>query len=714
MQKSKKAPPAPAPSRVLTAGVDIARDRLEIEITAWGKDGARWPLGMMTREAPNPADRQQRGSPPDARGTRSATFNASSYDPATRTVEAVFSAGSRVRRWFGFEELAIDAGAIDLTRVQRNLCPLLNSHNQWDIGATLGTIESARIENGQLVGRIRFADTEQGRQAEGMVSRGELTGISIGYLVRTWRLAEILENEDEVWRAESWELLEVSLVSVPADPNAGVRSISGANPGAPATTTTTTEDDDMLTRDLGGGNAPTPTPAPAPITETRTEPTPAPTPAPAPAPEQRQQPVAVTGADVRTAATNAGLDTDATLDLLERHATTPFTRDALLADIGRRFAERDSGASTTNRITVTRDAGDTMLRGMGDALSHRFSPGTELTDVGRQFRGMGLLRMAEELLVARGVSVRGLSSHEIAERSLHSTSDFPALVGGALNRRLRASYEENTPTYRIWARRAPNAPDFKTIDVVQMSAMPDLSPVGEGGEFKYGTASDGKVSYKMATYGKIIGFTRQMIINDDLRALDRVISGFAGSAARLENRIIYGLLAANANMPDGTPLFHADHGNLAGAGAHIDGTSLKGGRGRLRLQKGLQKEELNIAPRFLLAPTTEEQAAYNWTSANYVPAKSTDQNEFRAGGRTAVEPIIDAVLDSLTGTSWFMVADHNQCDTVEYCYLDGAEGVQMSSRMGFTVDGVEFKASLDFAGAVIDHRGMDKNPGSNA
>ncbi|PXA96645.1 peptidase U35, partial [Nostoc sp. 3335mG] len=80
---------------------------------------------------------------------------------------------------------------------------------------------------------------------------------------------------------------------------------------------------------------------------------------------------------------------------------------------------------------------------------------------------------------------------EIAERALHTTSDFPALMGNAMNRRLRAAYDEHEPTYRRWARRAPNAPNFKSIDVVQLSAMPELLQVNEAGEFRYGTFSDG-------------------------------------------------------------------------------------------------------------------------------------------------------------------------------------------------------------------------------
>jgi HK97 family phage prohead protease len=85
-----------------------------------------------------------------------------------------------------------------------------------------------RIENGdQLVGTLTFGQTDRAKQIEGMVARGELTGVSIGYRVSTWEIQVTIDSDVETWRATRWELLEVSLVSVPADANAGIRAAGG-------------------------------------------------------------------------------------------------------------------------------------------------------------------------------------------------------------------------------------------------------------------------------------------------------------------------------------------------------------------------------------------------------------------------------------------------------------------------------------------------------
>ena len=132
----------------------------------------------------------------------------------------------------------------------------------------------------------------------------------------------------------------------------------------------------------------------------------------------------------------------------------------------------------------------------------------------------------------------------------------------------------------------------------------------------------------------------------------------------------------------------------------------------MRLQKGAQAEELNIAPRFLLVPAALEQKAYEFTSTNYVPATKAEINEFRAGGRTALEPIVESVLDANSSTAWYLAADGGQVDTVEYCYLDGAEGPVIESQAGFENDGVSYKCRLDFAAKAIDFRGLYKGAGA--
>lgn len=171
------------------------------------------------------------------------TFHPSSYNANARTVEAILSKGSEVQRSYGRERLRISTKAVDLGRLAAGI-PLLDSHQQVGIANALGQIRRAWLSGDALMGLISFNDTPQGRAAEQMVARGEVRGISIGYIVSQWEVRDadgrILDPErdrisvdaDLTFEASRWELLEASLVSVPADASASVRSFTSAQDSA--------------------------------------------------------------------------------------------------------------------------------------------------------------------------------------------------------------------------------------------------------------------------------------------------------------------------------------------------------------------------------------------------------------------------------------------------------------------------------------------------
>jgi phage head maturation protease len=153
-----------------------------------------------------------------------------SYNAAEHSCECIISAGASVARVYGREILEISRAAIDLSRIP---CPLLDSHNQQSIDNVLGVIESAWVTDKKLYGKIRFAQTPRGRLAEGMVARGEITGISAGYRVDEWAVVdangEPVDEDNAGWSdkltftAKRWQLYEGSLVGVPADFLSAVR-----------------------------------------------------------------------------------------------------------------------------------------------------------------------------------------------------------------------------------------------------------------------------------------------------------------------------------------------------------------------------------------------------------------------------------------------------------------------------------------------------------
>lgn len=656
------------------------------------------------------------------------------------TATLVFSAGAAVRRydWFRdrpfLEQLVVEEGSIRMERLRRG-APLLDSHYSYSLSSQLGVVENPRIKDGEGECDATFSRRADVAGVVQDVADRVIRNVSVGYVRHRIEMVPPT-NEGDLWvyRVVDWEPMEVSLVTIPADLDAQVRSGASASEseerqlrtfpcefietratpvsptvGITAATSTRKEPDMPGTTGAGG------TTAPAPQAGTQE------------AQQQRSAEELAREQAAQAAATQAEQQRSASItELCTRHnvaqlaaglirggQTVDQARAAILDEVAHRDAAAGGHRNVSGGITTVTDEHATRMAGIEEAIMHRVMPRAELTDNGRQYRGMSMLELGREVLESRGVSTRGLSRMELAQRMLHfrsgmhTTSDFANLFANVANRRLRGAYDENPGTYGRWARRAPNAPDFKSMNVIQMSGAPTLLQTNEAGEFKYGALSDGKETYSLLTYGRIVSLSRQAIVNDDLRAFDRLVGAFGNSARRLENATVYSQLTANAALADGVALFHADHANLAtGGGSALAAASLGTGRTAMRKQTGLQGELLNITPAYLIVPAALEQTAYQFTSSQYVPATKAEINEFRTGGRTALDPVVEPLLDANSGTAWYLAAESGQIDTVEYCYLDGAEGPVIESEMGFEVDGVSYKCRLDFAAKAVDHRGL--------
>lgn len=673
--------------------------------------------------------------------TRASDGEAAAQAPLA-TAEIVFSAGASVRRYDWYREraymetLVVEEGAIRLDRLSRG-APLLNTHSAWDLEDQLGVVESPQIRNGQGICQATFSRRDSVAGYVQDVADKIIRNVSVGYVRhRVEMVPPAAEGGMWEYRIVDWEPYEVSLVPIPADMDCQVRADAAAQSDddkkvlrtfpcefievrasarqVPPTVGITAgfqpvKETRQMDEDQAAGGTPAATAAPA---------------APAPAAPQvtdaqrAAQLAAASAADITELCARHGLSSLAG-GMIRAGTTLEAARATVLDELARRDAAA-GGHRNVGNIQTVRDEMAVRMAGIEQAIMHRVAPGTEMDDNGRQYRGMTLIELGRDFLEAHGVSTRGMDRMSLATRILHfrtggmhGTSDFASLFANVANKRLRGAYDENEGTYGLWARRAPNAPDFKSMSVVQLSGAPDLLQTNEHGEFKYGKMTDGAETYAMLTYGRIVSLTRQAIVNDDLRAFERMVSAFGFAARRLENRTVYAQLTANAALADTVALFHATHNNLGtGGGSALSFDALKAGRTNMRLQKGLASEELNLAPSYLIVPATLEQTAYQLTSSNYTPSTKAEVNEFRAGGRTALTPIVEPVLDANSTAGWYLAAASSQIDTVEYCYLDGAEGPVIESEPGFEVDGISYRCRLDFAAKAVDYRGLYKGAGS--
>ena len=667
---------------------------------------------------------------------RSANFIPETVNGAERTVEMVWSAGATVRRrdWMtgdAYDEaLSMDPSSVDLGRLNGG-APLLDSHNASGLDSILGVVERAWIANGEGRATVRFSQRDEVVPIFKDVQDGILRNISVGYTVRRY---EITEERGKVplWRAVDWTPMELSVVPIGADPGAGFRSteptkhpcqlihIRGADempdPEKTHTDIATEPVAEVATRQSvppTGVDMPDQSTPPEMVTEQ-----------PADAPTQARS---ATAEDAETMTRKAvSAERQRTVDIydaqeklnVDRTFADRLVKDGIGLDEARRSlideaARRSSSAGEIrNHVVMTgQDEQTTRNAAVENALLHRFDPSAhKLSDAAREWRGMSLLEMARTFVESGGVrSTRGLTRYELATRALHTESDFPNILANVANKTLRTAYEAAPRTFQPFCRQV-TASDFKTMSRVQLGEAPALDKVNEGGEYKRGPLGEGKESYKVDTYGKIISISRQVLVNDDLNAFTRIPQLYGVAAANLESDVVWSIITANPNMGDGVALFHAGHKNLAGTGAAISVATLGAARKSMAIQTGLDGlTTINIRPAYIIVPAALEVTAEQLLAVNLVPAKSSDVVPQSLRTLSVItEPRLDAASDK----SWYMSASPGQIDTVEYAYLEGQNGVYIETRVGFDVDGVEIKARLDFGAKAIDWRGLYKNPGA--
>jgi hypothetical protein len=636
---------------------------------------------------------------------RRAAFQPATLNIDARTIELTWTTGARGRRasWFDgdwYEELDMSSNAVRLDRLNSG-ASLLNSHQSGDLSNILGVVERAWIENGEGRARVRFSERAEVDPIFRDVASGIIRNVSVGYQVHKWSdPIRGADKEPPTYRALDWEPMELSLVGVPFDAKAQTRN-QPINPD--------TSMPDNLNQQAGGDPA-----EQQPASQARALDS---TPTTTPAVDTELQ---RTAADLRRErdllrlGQDAGLTSEQTDELIRSGKTvTECSREAVrLMRIRLEGGDvrADNGPAALGhpaRVEVTRDSGDTLLRGISAGLEARIRPGAlkgEAAELGREYRSYTLLELARQYLDSRGVNTRGMSKTELVSRGFHSTSDFPLLFSNLAGKTLDAAYQEEPHTWRPLARQR-NLPDFKNANDLIVAGALTPEALLEGGEYKAGTLQEAQHTWRLATYARKVNVTRQAIINDDLSALETVPEMLGRGFRRLESNIIWALITGNAvTSVDGLSLFNTAHNN--GSAQTINTAGLNAAKKAMRKQTDIAGNTINLIPNYMMVPTDLEATALQFLFPNGFMANTrTGENGPVTVQSAGIELIVEPRLDG-SATTWYLAASPSSVEGIVYGYLAGEEGPTVTTNEKRDPDGVELLARFDFGAAVKDYRGF--------
>ena len=565
------------------------------------------------------------------------------------------------------------------------------------------SMDLGRTDDGftALIGTVQVDGPEDAMAIAIPRLRNGSARFSVDARIYGWQRASATQPLD---RAIDWEPVAVSLVIAGQDPASVMRSVE-------STEQPTTEPPMSIATELAGGD-----PAATATIEAAAVIEPTPPPVVAQAPEPGPDDVA-RELHIRRAAGAADLSETTVQDLIRTTAGKDLP--GVMVEVVRAARLKTEAASPVAaghpaRVEVTRDAGDTLLRGLQEGIDARCRAVKQPTDLGRQYQRMTTREMAAEYLeTMRGFSrsdVRLMGISELIERAFHTTSDLANVLLNTANKTLARGYDEEVQTWRPLAIQSDNT-DFKPNYLVQLNASIVPEKVLEDGEYKFGTMSDGKTTYQLSTYGKGLTISRQALINDDLSALDRLPAKLGAGCALLESNLVWEQLTSGASGAtvtlDNKALFHADHNNT-GAGV-IGITGIDAGVTKLRKQTDPAGNSLNIQAAYLIVPPELRTAALQFLyPTGYAPSTLAGVNPF-AGG---MELIVEARLSADSTAMYYLAANPNRIDMLQFGYLAGEGGPTITTTEKRNPDGVEMLVRHDFYVALADHRGFYRSTGA--
>ncbi|HIJ95789.1 MAG TPA: hypothetical protein HPP94_08660 [Desulfuromonadales bacterium] len=312
--------------------------------------------------------------------------------------------------------------------------------------------------------------------------------------------------------------------------------------------------------------------------------------------------------------------------------------------------------------------------------------------------------------------VRGYQDNASRMQAAFDTSTFSYLLGNALYRRMVADYRETTDfgLSRLISN-VRNARDFRPLQAIRIAYFGDLPDVNpENIDYAdLGTLTDEKMEYALNQKGGIITITRKMIINDDMTAINRIVSRLPRAARRTKAKRAWNKFINNdIYKGDSLATFHASHNNLSTT-AYALASAVAGRTAIAKQTEPGSGERLALRPVTLAIPSDLWDAAVQLNQTRGVPGSANQGNSMFNYFGANNEGIIECPFMT-DATDWMMFADPKDVEILEVAYLNGQQEPEMfvadQPTVGqfFVADKLQYKIRDEYEFEIMDYRGAYK------
>ena len=624
-----------------------------------------------------------------------AAFEPTTFNEESKTIELTWTTGASVKRrdWnrdrYYIEQLLVTNEAVDFSRLE-NGAPLLANHSSDNLSDVIGVVERAWIDKGIGKATVRFSERDEVKPILQDVKTGILRAVSVGYSIDTVTIEE-RQNDLPIYTATRWTPMEISLVTIPADIGAQVRSneIISTQQEAIMPDSTVVRSEQVIIAPVVDSDA------------IRSE-----------AIKAERERISDIKLSVRSAKLDDAFAEKMITDGIDTNQARKLVLDELVRIDTQTAPSQLRGGSD---IRIGESETDKLRTAAADSILARHgllkADEKQIKMQGNPFAQKRAREIARDCLEMSGENLRGLNDDEIVKRAFTtSTSDFPVILENVLHRTVIASYATVGETWRRFCTTG-SVSDFRQWKRLKLASVGTLDALGELGEFKNKALNDAESeSINVTTFGNTVNISRQMIVNDDLGAFLNISTALGKAAALTVEKAVYALLLSNPTMSDGVALFHANHKNLQSTGTALSVSAIDADRVAMASQMDVGGNDyLDIKPSVLLLPTSLGGTARVINRSEFDPDAANKLQRVNA-----VAGLFNDIIDTprLSGTARYYFADPSVMPAFEVAFLNGNDQPYLEQENGFDVDGVKYKIRLDFGVAAIESRAVYKNVGA--
>lgn len=649
---------------------------------------------------------------PEPKTREGAAISTASIDVAAGTVDAVFLTSALVLSFnyelgLYYEKLSFDPAHVRMDRLN-TVAPVLKAH---DKKVEVGTVVNGVLGADQISGKLRFDLNDpsgEGPNAFRKIREGFTKAVSGGYNVFKLRWLEDHTDGIPVYLAVDWEPGEVSTIGIPADIAALIRE-AGLNKDHKTNIQIIQKPINMFVKLTEE--------AIALLSETERaayfERERAAGAAPAPKIEPNAKEVTLAERKRCSEITELSTRADMGADFIKTHIEGETGIDKVRELITDKLLEKQPKVTVGNR-------GDGGWKGAAEkngaiveGLLHRMDKGSFPLVDGKpnQFAHRTLMELVDEHLAANGLDTSG-SQRQRAMLAMTtraqgmSGSDFANIFANVLQKSLRKPYNFEKKKWLPLTFNQDTNRINQNSKSIRMTDFKAAQRVLEGGEYTKQAIGDKAENFQVNKFGFEFAITLEMIINDDLGAINRMAENAARVDWKTEDYLMWKLIQANPTMADGNAVFSAAHNNLATAALPTI-ASITAARLLMRGQKDESGTPLDIAPKYIVAGIAQESAINAILSPQIFATKVADVVPAN------IKSLIPIYTAFIPDNSFFLFADNSEIDILRTGGLTGEPAWAMEQHYEYKTDEFIWHCRKYFGGAWVDPVGAVFTPTSS-